>query len=272
MKNIGIIGVGSLGKRFVGLFCRNNLGNFLTVSDINQNNIDMISEQYDIEGTSNKYNIRNADILFLTVKPNEIKNVCNDINYYQDNHIGRKKIIVSAAAGVPTEKISEWLKDDHHVVRCMPNIPISEGDGSIAWYVKNKDTNKDYENHIKELETIAYGPNNVWVNKEELIDVSTAVSGCLPAYISKLFEVYRDIGTELGLSESEIDKMLKGAFSGTSKLLSSSDPEIIMREVASKGGATEKGLEMLDNDGFNDIIKRSVMESIDRINNIKNDI
>ena len=97
----------------------------------------------------------------------------------------------------------------------MPNIPISEGDGSIVWY-SNKDS---YRVEKQLLNEITDGPTNIWVKNENLVDAGTVVSGCGPAYVSKLFECYVEIGIEMGFSEDQIRKLLKGVFSGTSKLL-----------------------------------------------------
>ena len=262
MKTIGIIGAGNLGKRLTQLICRNNLQNFLVVSDRNREKMEEITDTYDLDKTDNEDTIKISDILFLTVKPGDVEGICKDINeHYQYD---TPKIIISAAAGVPVENIKKWTNNKHTVVRCMPNIPISEKEGSIVWYSENINT---YDvNFINDI--ITQGPENIWVNKENLVDVATVVSGCGPAYIAKFFQTYTDIGEDMGFSREQSLKLIQSSFLGTAKLLLKDSAESIIDDVASKGGATEKGLEMLDKDGFTEIIRKSAFSSLERIDKI----
>jgi len=68
MKNIGIIGAGSLGTHLSKLICRNQWGHFLTISDKNSDNLN----NTDIWIGNNEETIQMSDVLFLTVKPYNI--------------------------------------------------------------------------------------------------------------------------------------------------------------------------------------------------------
>jgi pyrroline-5-carboxylate reductase len=254
MKNIGIIGFGNLGRSLTSLLIKNNLRPSLRVSSRNMERTrSFVYQQQD--------NINNSDILFLTVKPNNVKEVCDDINKYSNN---TRKTIVSAAAAVPIKKINDWTYRKHQVIRCMPNLPISIGDGSIVWHDPNND------NEIKKvIEESTKGPNSIWVKDEKLVDVATVISGCTPAYVGKLFESYVDSAVKQGFTEEESRFLLRGVFSGTSKFLEYQTGHEIMDSVASKGGVTEKGLKILDERGFCDMIDEIVTKSLDRINDIK---
>ena len=82
MRNIGIIGSGSLGSHLSKLICRNQLGHFLTISDKNSDNLN----NNDIWIGNNEETIQMSDVLFLTVKPYNIKSVCEDIDKYSNNN------------------------------------------------------------------------------------------------------------------------------------------------------------------------------------------
>ena len=97
------------------------------------------------------------------------------------------------------------------------------------------------------LDIITEGPSSIWVDTEDLIDAATVVFGCTPAYVAKFYETYVNVGVKMGFSEEESRLMLYQTFVGTSKFLENTDGYTIMDQVASKGGATEKGLEMLEN-------------------------
>ena len=181
--------------------------------------------------------------------------------------IANPKTIISSAAGVPMKKIKEWSNYKYNVIRFMPNIPISLSSGSIAWYTD------DYIASTKNIiNDIFQGPSNVWVGEEKLIDYTTALSGCGPAYIAKMYEIYKKIGIDLGLNEYEINNLLQGMFLGTGKMLIKHSGKDIIEEVCSEGGATEKALNVLDKENFDDIIKKSIYSSLDRIEKISRNL
>ena len=261
MKTIGIIGMGNLGTHLTRLMCRNKLQYFLTLSDKNPLQLKTIVDDVMISDTKNT--IQDSDIIFITVKPNCVKSVCSEINDALKNTCRNDKIIVSSAAGVPTNKINSWLNRKHKVVRFMPNIPISIGEGSIVWY--SDSIGRDDQNL---LNTITEGPSFIWVKNEYMMDPATVIFGCGPAYVAKTYETYVNMGIEMGFPEKETRTMLRDIFEGTSKLLSDNSSKDLMEQVASKGGATEKGLEQLDKDGFGKMIRKSLFSSLKRINKI----
>ena len=268
MKNIGIIGTGNIGTQLLKLMCRNNAQNHLTISDKMFDKGQHYAKRFDVEANTNKETIEMSDILFLTVKPDQIKSICKEINTYTQEGKNKKNTIVSVAAGVNVDQINDWTLNQHRVLRCMPNIPISISEGSILWYSR-----PDYATHHSDdkyiLDEITEGPHSMWVQDEELIDAGTILSGCSPAYLAKIYQIYVDMGKELGFSQAQSRKLLHNSFAGTIKMLLNNSPAHIMKQVASKGGATEKSLEVLDQEGLRDIIKRSIEYSMDRIRDLR---
>ena len=112
------------------------------------------------------------------------------------------------------------------------------------------------------------GPSSVWLDNENLMDAATVSFGCAPAYIAKIFQTYVNIGEEMGFNKDETEMLLRDTFNGTLMMLDNNDTDSIIEQVASKGGATERGLEKLDSDGFTDMIRKSSFSSLRRIKNI----
>lgn len=261
MKTIGIIGSGNLGRHLTRLMCRNKLQMFLVVSDIDDNRAEELGDECGVDVVNNLTNIYTSDVIFLATKPNHIKDVCEQVNTVMcSRDIKVPKLIVTAAAGVPVDKVKEWTKQQHRVVRCMPNIPISEGKGSIVWY---PGTSNPADKYL--LNDITAGPEGVWVPNESLMDPATVISGCSPAYVSKFFDTYLKIGVEMGFDRDQVKTLMLHSFEGTLELLRNMNTDEIMEQVASKGGATEKGLEQLDEDGFTRIVRKSAFSSLDQI-------
>ena len=67
-------------------------------------------------------------------------------------------------------------------------------------------------------------------------------------------------------------KIILKPFLGTSYLFDKLSGDEIITQVASKGGATEKALEVLTDDGFDTVIQKAINESLTRIKNITKDL
>lgn len=258
MKNIGIIGIGNMGKQFSILFKSNKLNNFLYLGDKDQRKTMQFANDNDICLDNANVNdaIHSSDILFLTVKPNDIRGVCEKIKEF---NIWNQKIIVSTAAGVPIDKIKTW-SGSNKIIRCMPNIPISLKQGSLVWHGKNIDYNDK-----SLLESITEGPESLWVEKEELIDSATVISGCSPAYMAYFYDIFVKAGVEMGFDEKVSSMLVKNSFSGTLSKLKFNNADEIIAMVASKGGATEEGLKTLNSENVRKIVEKSLSSSHDRI-------
>jgi pyrroline-5-carboxylate reductase len=147
----------------------------------------------------------------------------------------------------------------------MPNIPISSGNGSIIWYGV---PNVNLSVNQKILGTLTSGPQSFWICEEHMINAATVISGCIPAYIAEFYQTYKELGLEMGFDSDITKRMLLNALYGTARLLEDMEPDELIIQVASKGGATERGLEMMRNGGFGFSIKESSFASLDRISNI----
>ena len=59
----------------------------------------------------------------------------------------------------------------------------------------------------------------VWVNREKLIDVTTAVSGSGPAYVFLMVEALADAAEAEGLPRAEAEKLARATITGAGALL-----------------------------------------------------
>ena len=241
MKKYSIIGDGNIGGRLFDLLNIN-----CPKHDIKMTN----------RSTFGKIKIiSESNIVFITVKPKDIKDVANDINQiYVAKHIKkvsylRKGLVVSMMAGIKMEKLQEMLSWNQPIIRCMPNLPISEKSGCLVCY-SNKNTTLE---HRKEFTEILKGPDIIWIDDEKYMNAITSISGCGPAFLSVFYKFYIQAAIDLGLPPDLAKKSIYPTIIGTTTLISkeyNKDPSkdilsSIISQVASKGGATEQGLDKL---------------------------
>ena len=84
----------------------------------------------------------------------------------------------------------------------------------------------------------------IYVDSEELIDASTAISGSGPAYVFFYIQSLIDSASELGFSQSQAELLAYSTFKGTINLFNKHNfsCEEWISKVASRGGTTEAAL------------------------------
>ena len=106
----------------------------------------------------------------------------------------------------------------------------------------------------------------VCVEREELLDAVTAVSGSGPAYFFALIEAVAKAGTELGLDEDVATALtLQTAMGAAALALRSEEGVAKLREnVTSPGGTTEQALRSLKASQFDEVISDAVKQCAQR--------
>ncbi len=249
MERIGVIGFGSMGS---SIGERLSLRYKIIVFDKDESklkNLVGIEIARDCVDLVNK-----VSILILAVKPQDFDNLLIEIKDYV-----KDKLIISIAAGITTAYIEGYL-GDVKIIRAMPNLPVKIGEGVICLCKGKSITTRD----LVFIKGLFKSLGEVLTVKEEMMNKATVISGCGPAYLydwaegrsmkevknyakdtfaPHLTEAARAIGFNLRQAKLLTKKTIRGSIA----LLEETGllPEELKRRVASRGGVTEKGLEVL---------------------------
>jgi len=211
-----------------------------------------------IAGTNNDV-VENCDKIFLAVKPQMYKDVLLSI---KDILQEKKPVIISIAAGIKMEKITEILGFSLPIIRIMPNTPVQVGKGLIMY---------DFNDLVDERTVNEFVNDMAFAGildkiDESLIDVGTAVSGCGPAYMFMFIDALAKGGVKCGLSEDKAILYAAATMEGAAKLLLESkiSPEILKQNVCSPGGSTIKGVEALEQNGLYSACEDAVKKAFER--------
>lgn len=182
--------------------------------------------------------IVNCDIIFITVKPTSAKEVCSSIKPLL---FGKSPIFISVMAGVPTSFLREQLGTPQ-VARMMLDLSVGELHLSRQIFSYTAD-------NIKEelIKTCSFIGRLVWLESEAMIDTATAIFGCGPAFIARFFQAYLEIAKQAGFNPEEVTDYVLDSFDATIAMLGEQSASLIIQKVACKGGATERGLQYLNN-------------------------
>jgi pyrroline-5-carboxylate reductase len=96
----------------------------------------------------------------------------------------------------------------------------------------------------------------VWVDREELLDTVTALSGSGPAYFFLLMEAMEEAAVRLGLEPVTARLLTQQTALGAARLAMESDesPAELRRKVTSPGGTTEAAIGVFEHAGFTNLV------------------
>lgn len=184
-----------------------------------------------------------ADILIYAVKPQIAGDVLPDFEQFAKNSVN-----VSIMAGKSIDAIKELLGGPEKIVRVMPNLPASIGEGMSGAYATDAVSLSDRASI--EILLKASG-KNIWVKNEEGIDFVTAISGSGPAYFFLLTEAITEAGIDLGLEPNVAQTLARQTAIGAGALMVQDERSAaeLRRAITSPGGTTDAALKVLDEGG-----------------------
>jgi len=189
-----------------------------------------------------------SDIILIAVKPQDIDPVLAAVR-------GRpEKLVISIAAGITLAHLEKAVAGTV-VVRAMPNLNALIG-RSVTALSFSPTVDPAHQANAKR---IFQAVGAVVIVPDEQMNAVTAVSGSGPAFVAYLRDILREeeIGRalqraaqELGIETSVAERLARGTVSGTAAILESRfEAAALVECVASKGGTTEAGLEVLKREG-----------------------
>lgn len=155
-------------------------------------------------------------------------------------------LLVSVLAGVEIASLRQRFVSPRAVIRIMPNTPAAIGKGVMALHGDGAD---DAARALAERLAAPLGLVE-WIAREELFDAVTALSGCGPAYLFRFIDALAEAGAALGLPRDQAARLALATVEGSALLAARSDepPATLADRVASPGGSTREGLNVLDAD------------------------
>ncbi|MBI5573207.1 MAG: pyrroline-5-carboxylate reductase [Elusimicrobia bacterium] len=264
-KKIGFIGAGNMAEALISGIVKSGIrAKNIFASDISSARLKFISKKYRVQKcASNPAIVKQADIIFLAVKPYQIKEVLKEIS----GSVKQTQLVISIAAGIKTQMIEKYLKKTA-VIRVMPNTPALIGSGAIAItpgrYAKKSDLQ-----FAKKL--LTFCGIVVEVEEKDMHSV-TAVSGVGPAYIFYIAEVMGKTAEKLRMQKDVAKKLVNQTLLGASKMLilSNDEPENLRQKVTSKGGTTEAAFKVLMKEKFGKIFEKAIFAAMKKSKKLSN--
>lgn len=257
---IGFIGGGNMATALIGgLANKVTPGSAIHVIDLKEESLQKLSAQFGVTTSlTMDEKLARCDVLVLAVKPQQIREAVRSLMPQI-----KSQLILSIAAGISTSDLSRWLGGYNCIVRTMPNTPALIGKGMTGLFALPSVLPE--QRQIAETIVKAVG-EAVWVEKEDLLNTVTAISGSGPAYVFYFIESLAAASEKLGLTKEQSLKLALATFSGSSELaLQSEDSVEILREkVTSPGGTTFAALTVMQNKNIKETIIKAAQAAAKR--------
>ena len=255
-KKISFIGGGNMAQALIsGLVSCGVKPSLITVADPSSEAREQLAAKglNTVDPTADaKAAVIDADIVVLAVKPQVMKAVVSSFADVLD-----KQLVISVAAGLSTELLSDMLGGYDNIVRAMPNTPAMIQMGATGLYGTDNISAEQ-----KQLATAVMEASGLvmWVDNEEHMHAVTAVSGSAPAYMFYFIEAMVDGAVALGLDKEQASALAMQTMLGAAKMaLGSEDaPSELRRKVTSPNGTTQAAIESMQ---ANDI-SRQIIEAM----------
>lgn len=156
-------------------------------------------------------------------------------------------VLVSILAGVELASLRSRFSAVRTIIRAMPNTPVRVGKGVVDLYADAIDA------AASDTVTALMSPlgHVEWFDDEAHFALAGHLSGAGPAFVYRFIDALAEAAAELGLSPAAARRLAVAMVEGAGVLAAASDesPTELAQRVASPGGTTEAGLQVLDRDG-----------------------
>lgn len=184
--------------------------------------------------------------LLLGIKPQMLGGVAADV-------AGSDTLLISILAGVEAATLRAHFPAPRSIVRAMPNTPVALGKGVVALHGEGDDARAVVDALMTPLGLVE------WFDDEADFARFTTLSGCGPAFLFRFIDALAEAGRSAGVPADRATRAALATVEGAAALAawSHADPATLAERVASPGGTTRAGLDVLDAE-LNDLMRRTI--------------
>ena len=267
-KKLAVLGAGKLGGILLRAYLKRGLfaPSHVTASVKHRDKAAALANELGIAVTTdNREAVKGADIILLTIKPQTVAEVLQEIA--PEIRIGA--LLICVAASVPTRFLEQQLAattagkhDEVSVVRAMPNTPAAVDCGMTAICGGTHATT----DHLAIARTMFDAVGRTIVIDEKHMDAVTGLSASGPAFAYIILESLAEAGVKVGLPRDVAtllaSQMMKGA---ASVVLETGDhPALLKDAVTTPAGCTIDGILELEEGKLRVTLIKAVVKATSR--------
>lgn len=258
---IAVIGSGMMGSAIIKSLLKAGYAGEITAVDISADRLKALEALGAKTSLDNAKAAGDADIIFIIVKPGDVKEVLNQIS----EEI-KGKLLISVAGTVPLAFLKKNAPDAK-IVRIMPNLGALVQASYTAYCVDGKVLAADKEK-VKALLSMFGVYEEI---DEKYMDAITALSGSGPGYLSIIVEALTYAGLKVGLPRHIALKCAAQTMLATGKLVTDlhEEPSTIKDMTTTPGGTTIEAIYQIEQSEIRPAMMRAIEEATKKSQSIR---
>lgn len=265
--NIAILGAGNIGTAIAdglqqsGKFDPENI--ILTRRKVER--LDSYQEKGFATTSNNQEAIQQSDILIITVEPQQIDALLENI---RPELVPNRHTIISVVSGITISQIKDHIQADIPVVRAMPNTAIALRE-SMTCLCSSDNGGESVEIAASIFNTVG----QTLVIHEEQMSAATALCACGIAFFLRAIRAASQGGIEIGFHAHDALQMAAQTAQGAASLLACMEnhPEFEIDKVTTPRGCTISGLNQMEHEGFSSAMIQGILTSFNKADKLYND-
>ncbi len=222
-------------------------------------------KEFGVTSTSLDTLIKKSDLILICVRPNQLEQV---LPHLVEKGI-HSKMVISTLTGIKMGLYQKHFGMDAQILRAMPNIASSVGEGMTVFSYGNRPSH-DFKSLANSIFSCM---GKVIEVPDSLMDISTAVAGSGPGFVFSLIEAFARAGEKGGLPYEKALHMASQAFLGAAKMIQKGGlPEQVIQQVTTPNGTTEAGLKVLRKTEIDKHLQAVIEASADRARQISEEL
>lgn len=188
------------------------------------------------------------DMVLLGFKPQQLAQSAAAVRPF----VGPQTLLLSILAGVDLSTLRGLFPQARAIVRVMPNLAAALGKSPVALVGESgAGAGGDSTTRAQTDALMAPLGQAEWLSGEEQMDLVTALAGSGPAFVYRFIDALAEGAAALGLPRDQADRLALSMVEGAAMLAAGSEhsPGELARRVASPGGVTQVGIDVLDHEG-----------------------
>lgn len=195
------------------------------------------------------------DLVLLSVKPHMLDDIAPKLSQYCVS----QTTLVSILAGTELDILHHAFPGAGTIVRLMPNMAVTVGKSPMIMISHTNGPN------VKTDMNNLFSPLGIpeWLDDEDHMHLATALSGSGPAFLFRFIDALAVSAGELGMDPDQAARLALAMVEGAADLAAKSNdsPSLLADRVASPGGVTRKGLDVLDTGNRVNMLMKDVLKA-----------
>ncbi|MGB6189028.1 MAG: pyrroline-5-carboxylate reductase [Aeromonas molluscorum] len=269
-RTIAFIGAGNMSRSIIaGLHQSGYPADRILAANPSRPKLDALAQQFGIGISQDNAEVaRMSDVIVLAVKPQLMAAMLAGLVSELGSLDG--KLLISIAAGIRVERLSEMAGGHTRIIRTMPNTPSLLGLGMTGLYAPAGIDAED--RHYAEQLMQAVG-KTLWVEQESGINGVIAAAGSAPAYFFLFMQAIAEQAEAMGFSPEQARLLVQQTALGAAAMVEQ-NPQLSLQslreQVTSKGGTTAEAVRTFQEQGLLPLTANAMQAAVTRAAEMEN--